>query len=199
MTYHIKKLKPKCMLNVRNKTIIIMSTSGYFIFKYNGKYYVFRNRHDAYVWGQYGLGSRLVENLKKLSKEELIQLLEHMLLILEVDIEDEDEEEKDRDVEPDFISIEHALSNPRSYEYWIKKHEPAFYKNGKLNIFYCGSADYLYIINLDQDLFVINSSDVVVQFSLFDIPNDWYEFYERVLESNQDEDDEEDPDCKAFW
>lgn len=205
-----------------------MTTKGNFIFKHKGKYYVFYNRNDAYPWGPYGLGFRLIENLKKLTKEELIHLLEHMLLILEVedkdDVVDADSDSDydfdsdsdfdsnsdfDSDIysrrsgrEVDFISIEYALSNPYLHEYCIKKHEPCFIKNGKMNSFYCMSSDYLYIINLDQELFIIKAReeprDVEVQFFLFDIPNDWFQFYERVLESTYDETDETDEDYKPL-
>lgn len=175
-----------------------MTTSGYFIFKYKGKYYVFHNRHDSYV--QYGLGSRVIENIKKLSKYEIIELLEYFLIILEEQDDSERENNTyEREHHVDFVSIEHALTNPYAYEHFVKTHEPVFVKSGKINIFYESTSEYLYIINLDQQLFVIKTREMEVQFSLFNIPDDWYDFYQRVLETKYESENEYDEDYKKLW
>ena len=165
-----------------------MSSVAYFVFKYKGKYYVFYNRHDGYLDGPYGLGFRIIQNLKGLTRETLVELLE--LLAQQVILEDEHPQINSSSTrgEPDFISIEHALTNPYSYnefvKFSVKTKEPTFAFYGKEPDYSYSEAEYIYIINLDQNLFVIRDRIVGdVEYSLFHIPEDWYDLYTRVFES----------------
>lgn len=164
-----------------------MSTRGLFIFKYKGKYYVFYNGHDSYPDGPYGLGTRLIANLNRLSPEEIYKLLEQFLLLL-----DDKKEEYNESGETDFISIENALTRPYCYyRFFIREKEP------KQNVIINDINDinwdlhdmeYVYIMNFDQELFTIKCTfyDTQIHFHLFSIPDDWYDLYNKITENSEE-------------
>ena len=162
-----------------------MSTRGFYIFKYMGKYYVFYNGHDSYPHIPYGLCSRLIENLKKFTSKQIIELLEKFILLL-----DGRKEEYIDDGKTDFISIEDALTRP--YEYWrffVRDQEPTKQRRcdlarGKYNSD-LNDMEYVYIMNFDEEIFTINRphEQIQVHFPLFNIPEDWFDFYERVCKT----------------
>lgn len=171
-----------------------MSTRGLYIFKYKGKYYIFYNGHDSYPDGPYGLCSRLIENLEKLTREQIIELLEHLVLLHEEHVAEkniDDKEEYNEDGETDFISIEDALTRPYAYwRFFVRDKRPK--KNIIINSLEDFNWDlhdmeYVYIMNFDQELFTIYVpyDDIYVHFHLFDIPTDWLQLYEKVVEANE--------------
>ena len=167
-----------------------MSTRGLYIFKYKGKYYIFYNGHDSYPDGPYGLCSRLIENLKKLTREKIIELLENLGLLHEEHVA---ENEYNEDGEMDFISIEDALTRPYAYwRFFVRDKEP------KKNVIINGikhfnediyDMEYVYIMNFDQEIFTIKETyyDIQLHFPLFNIPDDWYDLYNRILENEQEQ------------
>ena len=165
-----------------------MSTRGWFIFKYKGIYYVFYNQCDSYIDIPYGLCSRLIEELKKYNIEQLIELLENFILLIngeggEGDEDDEDDEddgdEKSKDIY--YEGIEQTLTN-KNYAYQIMNTTEEIHKK---DIF----IEYKYIINLDEELFTISDErkNIQLHYPLFNIPNDWYDFYCKVLDAYHSE------------
>jgi len=148
-----------------------MSTRGWFIFKYKGKYYVFYNHADSYPDIPYGLCSRLIEELKKYNLEQLIELIDNFILLIN---EDKKYDDYNRDIH--YNSIEETLKNP-NHEYKIIE------EIHKKDIM----IEYKYIINLDEELFTMTNEwhNIQLHFPLFNIPNDWYDFYCKVLEAYQ--------------
>lgn len=165
-----------------------MSTRGLYIFKYKGKYYIFYNGHDSYPEGPYGLGSRLIENLNKLTREEIYKLLEQFLLLL-----DDRKEEYNDCGEMDFISIEDSLTRPYChFRFFIRGKEPKqpVIMNGlKDTNWDLHDMEYVYIMNFDQELFTIKVTyyDIQMHFPLFNIPTEWYNLYERVFENAEEQ------------
>ena len=152
-----------------------MSTRGWFIFKYKGKYYVFYNQCDSYVDVPYGLCSRLIEDLKKYNMEQLTQLLDNFILLVG-DVGDEDIEDKlYKDIH--YESIERTLTN-KNYQYEIMNTIEEIHEK---DVF----IEYKYIINLDEELFTImdENTNIQLHYPLFNIPNDWYDFYYKLLEA----------------
>ena len=172
-----------------------MSTRGFYIFKYKGKYYIFYNGHDSYPQGPYGLCSRLIENLRKLTREQIIQLLENLVLLYEEGVAERDineKEEYNENGETDFISIEDALTRPYAYwRFFVRDNEPkkSIIINDLKDINWdlC-DIEYVYIMNIDQELFSIKETyyNIQLHFPLFNIPYDWYDLYEKVYENEMD-------------
>lgn len=153
-----------------------MTTRGWFIFKYKGIYYVFYNQCDSYIDIPYGLCGRLIEELKKYNLEQLIQLLENFILLTN---DKDDEDEKCKDIY--YEGIEQTLTN-KNYLYEIMNTTEEIYKK---DIF----IEYKYIINLDEELFTImdECKNIQLHYPLFNISNDWYDFYCRVLDAYHSE------------
>jgi hypothetical protein len=170
-----------------------MSTRGLYIFKYKGKYYVFYNGHDSYPEGPYGLCSRLIQNLRKLTREQIIELLEKLVLLHEEHVTANESQECNQDGETDFISIEDALTRP--YAYWrFFVRDKELKKNVVINNLEDFNWDlydmeYVYTMNFDQELFTIMETyyDVKVHYSLFNIPDDWYDLYQKVIENEEEQ------------
>jgi len=165
-----------------------MSTRGLFIFKYKGKYYVFYNGHDSYPDGPYGLGARLIANLKKLTREDIYKLLEQFLLLL-----DDRKEEHNESGETDFISIENALTRPYCYyRFFIRDKEPKknlVVRNIEDINWDLHDMEFVYIMNFDQELFTIKETyfNFQIHYRLFNIPDDWDDLCARVAENEYEE------------
>ena len=152
-----------------------MATRGWFIFKYKGKYYVFYNNCDSYIEVPHGLCNRLIEDLKQYNIEQLNQLLENFILLVG-DVGDEDIEDKlYKDIH--YESIERTLTN-KNYQYEIMNTIEEIHEK---DVF----IEYKYIINLDEELFTImdENTNIQLHYPLFNIPNDWYDFYCKLLEA----------------
>lgn len=169
-----------------------MSTRGLYIFKYKGKYYIFYNGHDSYPHGPYGLCSRLIENLRKLTLEQINELLENLVLLYEEDLVEKDineKEEYNENGETDFISIEDSLTRPYAYwKFFVRDKEPkktVIINNLKDINWDLYDMEYVYIMNFDQELFTIKETyyDIQLHFPLFNIPDDWFDLYERVIKN----------------
>lgn len=120
----------------------------------------------------------------------LIELLEQLVAIMDSNDNTNDIDKKRGD-NIDFISIEHALRNPFEFcEQRVVSREPSFnlYRHGKFDdeMDKYTMAYYIYVINADEELFVIKSSEAEVHYPLFSILGDWYDHYGRILESQED-------------
>ena len=169
-----------------------MSTKGLYIFKYKGKYYVFYNRHDSYPHGPYGLCSRLIESLKNLTREQIIKLLENLVLLHEEHVA-ANEDEYNEEGQQDFISIEESLTRPYAYwSFFVRDKEPKEYvvidgvKHFNEDTY---DMEYIYIMNFDKELFTIKQTyyDIQLHFPLFNIPDYWYDLYERVKDNEEEQ------------
>ena len=148
-----------------------MGTRGWIIFKYKGKHYVFYNHWDSYPEKPCGLGSRLIDDLKKYNHEQLIELLNTCVINIG-DIKDNDENGGEH-----FSSIELMLKNPLNYVFNVYNILQVLAKD----IF----IEYKYIINLDEELFTMTNewNNIQLHFPLFNIPDDWYETYCKVIDA----------------
>jgi len=129
-----------------------MSTRGYFVFKYKGKYYVFYNNHDSYPGMSYGLGYRFIQAFKMLTREQIIEYIEKMITLLtdyEFDVYNS--------IKHDFETFEDVFLNPTEYEVIIQDEEPL------TDLF----IEYIYIIDLDNDKYkMISNENTRVSFNL---------------------------------
>lgn len=136
-----------------------MGTRGLYTFKYKGKYYIFYNHWDSYPEG--GLGDKIVEELKGVDLDEMRRLVE---MISEDDVIRED----DFTLRKNYEGLMEALRNVTEYRLEdISEYEPTFDFD----------AEYIYIIDLDKNVFKViysNERDTESQrYKLTDIPEDW--------------------------
>jgi hypothetical protein len=147
-----------------------MGTRGYYVFKYKGKYYVFYNQFDSYPDGEHGLGYRIVEELKHLTVEEMREYLNNFIERNTKYSQSNDEGERSIH----FKSLKCALENPFNFDFNIEQFEP----NNDLWI------EYIYIINLDQELIEMKQYNKKISFRLDKIPDNWCETF--INETNED-------------
>jgi hypothetical protein len=142
-----------------------MGTRGYYVFKYKGIYYIFYNHYDSYFDNKNGLGYKIIEELIKYINEGNIKyILEQMKqLIKNINIDVLDQEISDgSSLYPNDILK--PLIKPDDYIYHISKKEP----NIDLSI------EYIYIIDLDLELFRMKSNYFnSCNLKLLNIPENW--------------------------
>jgi len=136
-----------------------MGTRGYYVFKYNGIYYIFYNHCDSYFSC---LGQNIIDQINDLIKndinwiETLKKLLDKVKLI---------EEEQDGEIH--YENIITSLTDFEDYAYHTSKYEPV------TDIF----IEFIYIIDIDMMKFKIipNDSEYYNRkvFKLTSIPDDW--------------------------
>jgi hypothetical protein len=140
----------------------INGTNGYYIFKFNEKYYTFLNVYDSYPeW----LGRKLVDELRQMGDAEFdrIKVLLEILNPIKYNCSES----------TNFTSLMETLEHPRKYTFWILESEPP------TDIF----VEYIYIIDLDKEIFKINHYHIlngidIVKYKLKEIPADWYSLLE---------------------
>jgi len=144
-----------------------MSTRGFFVFKYKGKYYVFYNHHDSYPDMPYGLGYRFIQAFKILTHEQIIEYIIKMIQLLD-DSDSDSEEPYKNNQKIDFDTLEDVFLNPKSYDVMIKDEEPF------TDLF----IEFIYIIDLDDDKYkMVSSEGTQVSFNLNKIPEDFVEIF----------------------
>ena len=162
-----------------------MGTRGYYVFKYKSKYYVFYNQYDSYPDGEHALGYRIVEELKHLTLEEMREYLKLFVEGYEkcdhiIDDYDEDDDDKDEDDKENshkcihkgegsihFDSLKSALKNPFNFDFKIEQSEPG-------NDIWI---EYVYIVNLDQELIEMKHYSKKISFRLDKVPDNWCETF----------------------
>lgn len=154
-----------------------MSTRGYFVFKYKGKYYVFYNHHDSYPNMPYGLGYRFIQAFKILTREQIIEYIVKMIELLDKPDSDSDSEyNSDKATKIDFETLEDVFLNPKLYEVSIRDEVPS------TDLF----IEYIYIIDIDNDKYIMLSNyNTRVSFNLSNIPDDFVEIFESTYEHHE--------------
>jgi hypothetical protein len=132
-----------------------MVTHGYVTFKYEGIYYVYNNHSDSYCSC---LGENVVNEIDKMINNNYIKYYKKKLL--RIPLRDEM-----LDGENYFNSIYDAIIYYDGYSYYTSNHEP--------------SNEYVYIIDFDEDEFIITAYCNRYIFNLFDIPEDWMTIVEE--------------------
>lgn len=145
-----------------------MSTRGYFVFKYKGKYYIFYNHHDSYPNMPNGLGYKFIQGFKMLTREQIIEYIEKMIkLLIDYEIDESNW------ISHDFVTIEDAFLNPTEYKVIIQYEEPF------IDLF----IEYIYIIDLDDNKYkMISSENTRLSFNLNNIPEDFVEIFISTYE-----------------
>ncbi len=132
-----------------------MGTRGLYVFKYGGLYYIFYNHWDSYTTG--GLGDDIVAELKTLDLTEVKKLVS-AITVNHINCDGQN-----------FKSLMSALKNPEEFAlYDISKEEPDFTYD----------ALYIYIIDLDKNLFKVKTVEGITRFKLTDIPSYWADLVE---------------------
>ena len=132
-----------------------MVTHGFVAFKYEGLYYVYYNHSDSYCSA---LGVLVVDEVKHMIDKNYIKYYKKKLV--RIPLRDEQ-----NDGDNYFDSIYSAIKYYDVRSYYTSKYEP--------------SNEYNYIIDFDNDEFIINKYDNRYTFNLFDIPYDWMEIVEN--------------------
>jgi hypothetical protein len=128
-----------------------MVTHGYVTFKYKGIYYVFNNHSDSYYEG---LGKEVVRDIGHIIHKNYIE--HYKLQLLRIPLTNE---MTDGDMQ--FHSIYNAIYNYDNCMYYTSKREEG--------------NSYVYMIDFDENEFVIDSYENRATFHLFDIPDNWIE------------------------
>jgi hypothetical protein len=154
-----------------------MGTRGYYVFKYNGIYYIFYNHYDSYFSG---LGQSIVDHINESIKNDinwiktLKKLLDKVKLI-----------EQEQDGASQYENIIMSLTYAEQYVYHTSEDEPSN------NLF----IEFVYIIDIDMMKFkVIPSSNEYYNskvFNLTSIPKDWAKICTIDPESDIEEEEEE--------
>ncbi len=153
-----------------------MGTRGYYVFKYNGIYYIFYNHFDSYFRC---LGQDIVDHINELIKNDfnwyktLTNLLDKVKL-----------NEEGQDGSGHYKHIITSLTNAEEYSYHTSKDEP------KNDLF----IEYIYIIDLDLMKFKVMPSNYYREynskvFKLTSIPKNWAKLC--TIENKSDEEEEE--------
>ena len=161
-----------------------MGTRGYYVFKYNGIYYIFYNHYDSYFKG---LGQKIIDDINQIIKTNKNWL--EILTKLISQIEQQKTENEDGEIH--FTNIMDSLENPYNFAYHTSSYEPS---NGP------GSdIEYIYIIDLDSIKFIIIPQDRDYYnskvFKLTEIPKDWIKIC-TVDDTDDDTDTDMEEDIK---
>ncbi len=133
-----------------------MVTHGYVTFRYKGIYYVFNNHSDSYCEH---LGKQVVDDIKYMIKKKYIENYKAQLLRIPLT-----NEMTDGDMQ--FYSMYTAIYNYDTCMYYTSKTEEG--------------NEYVYMIDFDENEFVIDSYDNRTTFHLFDIPDNWIEIVKET-------------------
>jgi hypothetical protein len=143
-----------------------MGTRGYYVFKYNGIYYIFYNHYDSYFDG---LGQKIVDDINELiqNTKDWVEILKN--LVSEIPLC----EDADKDASIHFTNIINCLEYPLSFEYYTSKKAPS-------NNAFSEYIEYIYTIDLDSMKFIVKPVDNeyynIKVFPLNKIPKNWKQF-----------------------
>jgi hypothetical protein len=136
-----------------------MGTRGYYVFKYNNKYYIFYNQQHSYFDV---LGRDIVNDLHKMTIDDfnkMKSLIENITDRINTD-----------GYNLEYNGLFNALKNYYNYYLHISDKEPE------------ADVEYVYIINLDRQIFIVKSiiDNIRYAFNLIDIPNNWLDIVEDI-------------------
>ncbi len=126
-----------------------MVTHGDVAFKYKGIYYIFYNHSDSYCEA---LGIEVVNDVNNIIANNYITYYKKKLLLIPLN-------EEMSDGNTYFSSIYNSIIGYKNCSYYTSNYQP--------------SNSYVYIIDFDEDEFIINKYGKTYTFDLFDIPDNW--------------------------
>jgi hypothetical protein len=138
-----------------------MGTHGFFVFKYKGIYYTYYQHYDSYP-ERPGLGQQIVDEVKKLTLED-IERIKSLLLNIKLTNENEENQGNSK-----FDTIFHAIENSNEYCYHTSKKEPDV---GDYDV------SYIYIINFDLNIIKMKNYYNTCTFCFDYIPDNWVEIF----------------------
>ena len=139
-----------------------MGTRGNYIFRHNGKYYVFYNHFDSYFSG---LGAKIVAEIRSWTAADF-ELAKKLLDGFKTDMISEDGGDE-------FKGLMEALKDPYAFDliYMGDTTTPAF------------DIEYTYTLDIDSNLFIASWNGdngwESQRYRLADIPEDWIELTGR--------------------
>lgn len=131
-----------------------MVTHGYVIFKYKGVYYNFYNHSDSYCSC---LGQRVVAEIIEMLDGNHVEYYKQHILRMPF-----------RDEKGEGLTYFHSI------HYSIVEYDDSYYTSD-----YETGSEYTYIIDFDEDEFIVNKYDNRYTFHLFNIPDNWEEIVEK--------------------
>jgi len=152
------------------------------------------NHYDSYLEG---LGVNMVDFVNSTSKEELNKICDSIILVEQTDKPNKEQDiEISKFLEENGLENEHEVKNfgngERDWYYILRNCQglPQFFKNGLRYMtndkefiddhLFC---EYAYLIDLDNDKFIIKSDDREVIYDLENIPDNWIEITYPQLEN----------------
>ena len=130
-----------------------MGTKGSVVFRYRGIYYIFYNSHDSYF--SY-LGNKVVTEIKEIIVADNLQYLKDLILKIPLT-------EKPTETESIFHSI---IENITYYECFCYRTSNVEQQCGLFE-------EYVYTVDLDKNVFIVNSHTGPTVFKLdVNIPDD---------------------------
>ncbi len=132
-----------------------MGTHGYVVFKYKGIYYIYYNHWDSYCDN---LGRIVIDEIDKMISDDSIDFYKNKLLRIPFN-------DDNSDGCTCFHSIKSSIINYKNSVYYTSEDEP--------------TNEYVYIIDFDEEEFIITKYGDRYIFDLFDIPDNWIDIVEE--------------------
>lgn len=136
-----------------------MGTRGLYVFKYEGIYYVFYNHFNSYA--SY-LGVRIVKDIRTVTNNNEWGLVKYLITKIPLRTDNSSGDSI-------YGGIINSSTNPLDFVYNTSDCEPV------CNIF----IEFIYIIDLDDDIFSIKTNQSEKSFALQDIPYNWIDIFEN--------------------
>ncbi len=136
-----------------------MGTRGFYVFKYKGIYYIYYQHFDSYPENQ-GLGQQIVDNIKKLTLDDIEKIKS---LLLNITLTEEENQGISK-----FNTIFDSIENYNDYCYHTSNKEP---KMGDYD------AEYIYIINFDLNIIRMKNFYNNCTFCFDYIPDNWVKIF----------------------
>lgn len=172
-----------------------MGTRGAYGFIKHKDMKVSYNHFDSYLEG---LGTQMVDFIKSTSKEDLNKIYDNIILVNQTDIPTEEQNQEITDFLTNHglenkYKVENFGNGKRDWYYLLRncQGEPQLFKDGlrymtddkefiEDNLF----CEYSYLIDLDNDKFIIQSDERKVVYDLDNIPDNWIESTYPKLENS---------------
>jgi len=135
-----------------------MVTHGDVAFRYKGIYYIFYNHSDSYCEA---LGIEVVNDVNNIVANNYITYYKKKLLLIQLSNEMTDGDRY-------FSSIYNSIVGYKNCSYYTSNYQT--------------SNEYVYIIDFDENDFIINKYDNRYVFDLFDIPDNWM----KIVKTNDE-------------
>jgi hypothetical protein len=186
-----------------------MGTTGYYCFIYNGKTYIFHNNMDSYpeALGQIIVSMIKMEDYKKWgdilvdkidNKNSLVRKFEDNVEIHNTDTYKSELDDDEEEWFSQYFSGDKCITiNKWDIKYFIKEFEiakflidkccPTLNRSRYIPDFkkedMAKTADWVYTIDLNKELFTVSSADDTNTFMLDSIPHNWIQLFNKDREN----------------